>query len=70
MYLITWYNDRDRKTSTVSTGEVHTIFTLACMFDKQKTKYKVTDRTGLVGPSAFGWGDFDYWLTKVDDPLY
>ena len=70
MYLITWYNDYDRASSTVSTGESRTIFALACMFDKQKIKYKVTDRIGLVGPSAFGWGDFYYWLTKVDDPLY
>lgn len=70
MYLITWYNSFDRKTSTVSTGEVHTIFALACMFDKQKIKFKIADRTGLVGPSAFGWGDFDYWLMKPEDPLY
>lgn len=70
MYLITWYNDFDRKSSTVSTGEVHTVFALASMFDSKKIKFKVTDRTGLVSPSAFRWGDFDYWLTSVEDPLY
>ncbi len=69
MYLITWYDSFDCKTSTVSTGEVHTVFALASMFDKKKVKYKVTDRLGLVGPSAFGWGDFDYWLEEVNYPL-
>jgi hypothetical protein len=67
--MITWYNDRDRKTSTATTGEVHTIFALACVLDAQKTKFKVTDRNGLVGPSAFCWGDFDYWLMKPEDSL-
>ena len=70
MYLITWYDDFDRKSSTVSTGEVHTVFALATTFDSKKIKFKVTDRTGLVSPSAFRWGDFDYWLTRVEDPLY
>jgi hypothetical protein len=69
MYLITWYDIFDCKPSTVSTGELHTVFALASMFDKQKVKYKVTDRLGLVGPSAFGWGDFDYWLEEINYPL-
>jgi hypothetical protein len=70
MYLITWYDNPNCKTSTISTAEVHTVFAIASMFDQQKIKYKITDRLGLVGPKHFNWGDFDYWLMGRDEPLY
>jgi hypothetical protein len=68
MWMISWYDDR--KVCTVVTHESHTLFSMACMLDAKKTKFKVTDRLGLIDPKKMGWGDFDFWLTGVDDPLY
>lgn len=70
MWMISWWNDRDRKVSTVVTNESHTLFSMACMLDTRKTKFKVTDRLGLIEPKKMGWGEFEFWLTTVDEPIW
>lgn len=70
MWMISWWNDLDRKVSTVVTNESHTLFSMACMLDAGKTKFKVTDRLGLIEPKKMGWGEFEFWLTTVDEPIW
>lgn len=70
MYMISWYDNGCSKVCTVVASEVHTVFCIVSMLEKDKTKYKVTDRLGLIKPKAFNWGDFDYWVSDVDTPLY
>ena len=67
MYMISWI--RDRHVMTVG-GDHESIRSLALIFEALSTKYKVSDRLGLIEPSDLGMGDMHHWITEAELPLY
>lgn len=67
MYIISWY---DRGLCSIVASDPKSIFAVVTMLENRKIKYKVSSRLGLVSQKEFNWGDFEYWLTGIDDKLW
>lgn len=67
MYIISWY---DNGLYSVVVDAPRTVFYMAIMLSTQGSKFKVTDRLGLVTPKQLGYGDIDLWLVNAEDPLF
>lgn len=67
MFLITWRGFRG--CTTVSCASREGVFDVAILLEATKTKYKVADRSGLVGFKDMGYGDMDFWQLNVSDSI-
>jgi hypothetical protein len=67
MFLVSWRGFK--KVTTISCPSSEEVFDVVSLLEDAKTKYKVTDRTGLIPPRYLGYGDMYYWQLNPADPL-